>query len=253
MMDTAAERRRLVEQVEARADARYQQVVQRSVPSNLRVYGLRVWEIRQIVRGWRRHHRDVSWEALLPLVEQLLQGKSREERLLALELLAHYPLLIPLLTWEQLDTWRQDLDNWELTDVLGREVLGPWVAAQLEKREQRLWDLVGEQGVWSRRLGLVGILGLNRARSDPTSLALALALVDQVKHERDATISRAVSWVLRELARNHPSQVATYLDENEGLLARHVIREVRSKLETGRKNGRSRAGTGRAPGGARSR
>ncbi len=237
-MDTMAEQRRLLREIEARADPHYQQVVQRTIPSSLRVYGLRVWEIRQIIRGWRRQHRDASIEGLLPLIKQLWQGESREERFLALELLEHYPFFIPLLTWEQLDKWRQDLDNWELTDVLGREVLGPWVAAELEKRAQHLWDLVGEEGIWSRRLGLVGIIGLNRARTDSMSLALALALVDQLKHERDAPITRAVSWVLREFARSHPSRIAAYLDQNEGLLARHVASEVRGKLETGRKNGR---------------
>jgi 3-methyladenine DNA glycosylase AlkD len=252
-MDTMAEQRRLLREIQARADPHYQHVVQRAILSRLRVYGLRVWEIRQIVRGWRRAHRDVPWEDLLPLVEQLWQGESREERLLALELLEHYAFFIPLLTWDQLDEWCQDLDSWELTDVLGREVLGPWVAAEPGNRARRLRDLAGEEGVWSRRLALVGILGLNRARREPGSLEFALALVDQVKHQRDAPITRAVSWVLRELARSHPSQVAAYLDQNEDLLAYQVTKEVRSKLETGRKDGRSKASTRPPSGGGKPR
>jgi len=103
---------------------------------------------------------------LLPLVEALWAGESREERLTALELPQHYPFVISQLTWEHFDRWRGDLDNWELTDVLGVGVLGPWVAASTERREQHLWDLVQDRDIWSRRLGLVSIVGVNRARAD---------------------------------------------------------------------------------------
>ncbi|HUW94931.1 MAG TPA: DNA alkylation repair protein [Anaerolineae bacterium] len=237
-MDTVAEQRKLLREIEARADPHYEQVVQKSVPSSLRVYGLRVWEIRQIIRAWRREHRDVSLGDLLPLVQQLWKGESREERMVALELLQHYPHVIPLLTWEQLARWRQDIDNWELTDVLGREVLGPWVAAEPDGRERHLWDLLREQDVWSRRLGLVGRIGQNRAHPRADSSTLTLAMVDEVKHERDARITKAVSWALRDLTKSHPALVSVYLDGNEGVLARHVTREVRNKLETGRKDGK---------------
>jgi len=237
-MDTVAEQRKLLSEIEARADPHYERVVQKSLPSSLRVYGLRVWEIRKIIKAWRREHRDVPFQDFLPLVQHLWEGESREERMVALELLQHYPRFIPLLTWERLDRWRQDIDNWELTDVLGREVLGPWVAAEPDGREERLWDLLQDEDVWSRRLGLVGAIGLNRARPGADSSTLTLAMVDEVKHERDAKITKAVSWALRDLAKSHPSRVSAYLEKNEGILARHVVREVRNKLETGRKDGK---------------
>jgi len=237
-MDKVAEQRKLLREIEARADPHYERVVQKSVPSSLRVYGLRVWEIRKIIKAWRREHRDVSFPSLLALVQQLWERESREERMLALELLQHYPHIIPLLSWEQLDRWRQDIDNWELTDVLGREVLGPWVAAEPDGREERLWDLLQDEDVWSRRLGLVGAIGLNRARPGADSSTLTLAMVDEIKHEGEARITKAVSWALRDLAKTYPAEASAYLHKNEAILARHVTREVRNKLETGRKDGK---------------
>ena len=239
-MGTVSEQRKLLSEIEARADPHYERVVQKSVPSSLRVYGLRVWEIRKIIKAWRREHRDVSFPNLLALVEQLWERESREERMLALELLQHYPHIIPLLSWEQLDRWRQDIDNWELTDILGREVLGPWVAAEPDGREERLWDLLQDEDVWSRRLGLVGAIGLNRARPGDPACTLTLAMVDEIKHEGEARITKAVSWALRELSKSHPDRVSVYLDENEGVLVRHVVRELRNKLETGRKDGKAK-------------
>jgi 3-methyladenine DNA glycosylase AlkD len=236
-MDLRTERQRLLEHIEAQADPHYQGVIQRSIPSPLKAYGLRVSQIRQIVRAWRREHRDVSIDDLLPLVEALWTGESREERLIALELPQHYPFVISQLTWEHFDQWRRDLDNWELTDALGVGVLGPWVAASIERREQHLRDLVQEQDIWSRRLALVSIVGLNRAGAGGDLTPLALGLIDQVKGEPDRTTTRAISWVLRELGKEHPGEVAAYLEENVDLLPKHVLQEVTNKLTTGRKDG----------------
>jgi 3-methyladenine DNA glycosylase AlkD len=237
-MDVPAEKRRLLEQIQARADPAYAQAVGRAVSSPLKVYGLRVWEIRQIVKSWRADHKAISLEDLLPLVETLWASPSREERLIALELPMHYPQLLPALSWDWFQGKRQDLDDWELTDVLGVGVLGPWVAHDPERRASHLRRLVLDDDVWSRRLGLVATVGLHRTRKEAQTLSLALSLIDQVKQEQNATITKAISWVLRALSKDYPEQVATYLERNVDSFPRHVIREVRNKLETGRKNGK---------------
>jgi 3-methyladenine DNA glycosylase AlkD len=237
-VDTETERARLMDEIRARADPAYRRVVQRSVSSNLAVYGLRVWEIRQIVKDWRRDHKDVSLDELLPLVETLWAGESREECLVALELLQHYPHLIPDLSWPHFERWRHDLDAWELTDVLGMGVLGPWVAHDTDRRGHHLREIQTDGDVWTRRLGLVGGIGWYRAQKRADVPLLVVELIDQAKDERHPAITKAVSWALRYLVKTHPEQVATYLNENEAVLARQVVREVRNKLETGRKDGK---------------
>ncbi|NIN66806.1 MAG: hypothetical protein GTO63_19370, partial [Anaerolineae bacterium] len=203
--------------------------------------GLRVFEIRQIVRAWRRVHKDVACEDLLALAEALWDGPSREERMVGLELLQRYPRCVTGLEWSRFERWRQDLDNWELTDVLGLRVLGPWVLADADERAQHLWDLIGEKDIWSQRLGLVGAVGMNRARKGVSFPDLTLELVDQVKGERHPMITKAVSWMLRDLSEKHPDQVATYLDDNCDALAGHVVREVGNKLKTGLKSGKRKS------------
>jgi len=236
-MDVHIEKTNLLREIEAQADPHYEAVIRRSIPSSLEVYGLRVFEIRKIVGAWRREHQDADLDDLLLLVEALWAGPSREERVVALELLQHYPDSIPQLTWEHFDHWRRDLDNWELTDVLGLGVLGVWVAGDQEHRAQHLWDLIAGEDVWSRRLGLVGGIGLNRALQTVESATLALEMVDLVKEERHPLITKAVSWTLRALGTRHPEQVLAYLEAHEEALARHVVREVTNKLTTGRKDG----------------
>ena len=52
-------------------------------------------------------------------------------------------------------------------------------------------------------------------------------------------ITKAVSWALREMTKTHPDQVAAYLEENQEVLAAHVVREVNNKLRTGLKSGKT--------------
>jgi 3-methyladenine DNA glycosylase AlkD len=241
-MDTKTETEYFRHQIEEHADTKYEAVIRKSIPSDLKVHGLRVFEIRPIVRAWRRAHKDVACEDLVALAEALWDGPSREERMVALELLQHYPRCITSLARSRFEGWRQDLDNWELTDVLGRGVLGPWVLADADERVQYLWDLIGEKDIWSRRLGLVGAIGMNAARKDIGFPDLTLELVDQVKGERDPMITKAVSWMLRDLSTKHPDQVATYLNSNRDALAGHVVREVDNKLKTGLKSGKRKRG-----------
>ena len=239
-MHVQVEKTNLLQEIQAQADPQYEAVIRRSIPSSLEVYGLRVFEIRKIVGAWRRKRKDADLGDLLLLVEALWAGPSREERMVGLELLQHYPDSIPQLAWQHFDHWRQDLDSWELTDVLGLGVLGVWVAADQDHKAQRLWDLIADEDVWSRRLGLVGGIGLNRALQTVESATLALEMVDQVKEERHPVITKAVSWTLRALSTKHRQEVLAYLEANEEVLVRRVVREVTNKLTTGRKDGRAK-------------
>ncbi len=210
----------------------------RVIPTGLKVYGLRTPVLREIAGSWQRTHKEVAREGLFALVEAMWAGESRDERMVALELLKHYPHSISDLTWAHFDRWRRDLDNWELTDVLGLAVLGPWLLGDLDARLEHLWELIADEDIWSRRLALVSTVGLNRVRKDISFPPFTLELIDEVKEERHPMITKAVSWTLRAMIKKHTEEVIAYLEENRGILAPHVVREVSNKLTTGRKSGR---------------
>jgi 3-methyladenine DNA glycosylase AlkD len=56
-----------------------------------------------------------------------------------------------------------------------------------------------------------------------------------LRDDRDDMVVKALSWALRELAKREPARVARFIREEEVCLASRVIREVKTKLETGRK------------------
>jgi 3-methyladenine DNA glycosylase AlkD len=80
-----------------------------------------------------------------------------------------------------------------------------------------------------------------RTDPDPRLGELALETIETLKGERDIIITKAVSWLLRSLAAQHPDKVARYLDAQGPTLPAIAVRETRIKLTTGRKTPR-RAG-----------
>ncbi len=76
-----------------------------------------------------------------------------------------------------------------------------------------------------------------RSIDDAALTRRALSNVQRLQHERDRMITKAVSWVLRSMVAQQPETVRAYLDEHASALQSTVVREVRKKLETGRKTG----------------
>lgn len=163
---------------------------------------------------------------------------NRRRNALGMELLVRYRRRIPDLTWDHFDRWRRKVDNWGLTHGLGINILAPWLLADPHARLSRSWDLIADEDAWSRRVALVATVPINRGHTGFTIPDLTLELVDRVTEERHPMITKAVSWALQEMIKKHPDQVAAYLEENQEVLAAHVVREVSNKLRTGLKSGK---------------
>ncbi|RPJ83449.1 MAG: DNA alkylation repair protein [Acidobacteria bacterium] len=239
MLDIHAENQSLLRQLHENIDLKYQAGLQMVVKTGLTVYGVRTPNLRKIVRTWLGAHRQTPWPEILGLIEILWCGPSQEERGLALLLLESNSRRIPELQWDHFNRWRLMSDNWGITDGLGCIAFGPWIKADMPSRLERLMFLIHEADIWSRRLALVATVPLNRDEASAIP-DLTLQLVDKVKHERDPMITKAVSWVLRELTKTHKPRVIDYLEKNRRLLAPLAVRETENKLRTGLKSGKTK-------------
>jgi 3-methyladenine DNA glycosylase AlkD len=235
--EVEGEARSLHGQIMGRADPQHRESTGAVVRTELVVHGVRVPHLREIAREWQRDHKQIDHGKLVALVELLWNGQSLEERILATLLLERYKHLIPDLTMAHFDRWRRGLDNWALTDGLGW-VLALWVLGDTDAGLAYLGVLVADEDVWSRRLALVATVRMNRESADPGILDHTLGLVDRVKEEHHPMVTKAVSWVLRELTRRHRDRTIAYLEENREVPAAHLVREVDNKLRTGLKSGK---------------
>ena len=159
------------------------------------------------------------------------------KRALGLEILRLHPDIVRNMERDHFDRWRLDIDNWAVCDFVGTRILGPWVAAEPEDRLTYLERLVGDPHLYSRRLGLVASVHLNSGGTEYGEWTLGQ--VDRLIDERDPMITKAVSWSLRQMIKHQASDVETYVDSRADRMAALPRREVRNKLNTGRKSGRA--------------
>ena len=94
---------------------------------------------------------------------------------------------------------------------------------------------------WRRRLALVATVPLNsRARGGTGDARKTLRVCRLLLGDTDDMVVKAMSWSLRELAKQDRKAVEAFLRKEEGRLASRVKREVRNKLTTGVKSPRRR-------------
>lgn len=227
----------LLSEIERLADPEYRAGSLMVAPTAQRVYGVRTPDSRRLARAWSRAHSDSPPDAVMALVQSLWSAGSRDERLLGLEILFLHPEAVRSLQRSHFDAWRLDIDNWGVCDFLATRILGPWAEAEPGRRLAYLEELIGDPHLYSRRLGLVASVHLNREGTQFGDWTLAQA--DRLIDERDPMITKAVSWSLRQMTKHQAALVEDYLAKRGDRIAALPRREVRNKLRTGRKSGRT--------------
>ncbi|MFC3077956.1 DNA alkylation repair protein [Phenylobacterium terrae] len=194
---------------------------------------------RAIARGWAQARRQSEPQAVLAVVESLLDGESFEERTLATFLLAYHGPARGAVRPEQVESWLGRLNGWAEVDGLCQslfpadQLLADWPAwrATLER-------LAGEPDPNKRRASLVLLTGPVKASDDPRLKTAAFGAIDRLGSERDPLIAKAVSWLLRALCQRHRAEVEAYLERHASRLTALAVRETRTKLATGVKTPR---------------
>ena len=211
-------------------------------------YGARVGDLRATAAGWLRAHPGATPAQVAGLADRLWRTGVREEQLVACFLLARDRAALAATDPGQLRSWTALLDNWETTDQLGMNVLGPLVAADPAAHLGLLTALADDPSPWARRLALVACIRLARA-DDPARWWPAVAeLVLALAGDRQAALPKASSWVLRSWLAPCQGQVASFVDANAGRLPALAVRETRAKLATGSKRPPRRPAAARSPG-----
>lgn len=189
----------------------------------------------------RRYSKALAGEPpdlILAVVKSLLARGRWPERLVAFELLVGHRGSVRRLTGATVERMAEGLSDWGSVDMFGVTVAGTaWREGRVADRQVMSWARSRDR--WRRRLALVATVPLNsKARGGAGDAGRTLAVCDVLAADRDRLVVKALSWALRELAKRDPKRVAAFLDREDARLASRVRREVRAKLETGRKVGR---------------
>jgi len=204
------------------------------------MYSIRAAVVGEMFRAFKKRHADLSQAEFVALLDSLARGKTYNEFIAVGVLLGAYPQRRAALDPRDLDRWLERAEGWAEVDVFcgnfsADEMLDNW-----KTWKSMLTAFARDANIHKRRASLVLLVVPVRESDDARLAKLAFANVDKVKHEKDILITKAVSWILRELIKHHRAEVEAYLDANAGTLPKIAIRETRVKLETGRKAGKAK-------------
>lgn len=202
-------------------------------------YRIPVPDERRLARQWLSEHSTWSAEQLYRTVQSLLAGPSYEEKTLGCVIVKERREVRQQVSPGHVMSWLDDLRGWAEVDSLcqsvfpAEQLLSDWAAWR-----SAIVTLSTSDNANKRRASLVLLTGPVRRSSDERLAQLAITTVDTARPDRDPLVTKAVSWLLRDLVANHRLIVAEYLDRHASELAPLVVRETRTKLRTGTKSGR---------------
>ena len=196
--------------------------------------------VRSVRCRYSRVLANESPRIVLRFVMSLLAGGGWAERVVSWEVLAAHERAFGLLNDRLVEEMAHGLADWGSVDLFGVTVLGPaWRAGLVTDSKILAWGR--SQDRWRRRLALVATVPLNaRARGGTGNARKTLRVCRVLLGDSDDMVVKAMSWSLRELAKQDPKVVEAFLLKEEDRLSPRVKREVLNKLRTGVKSSRRR-------------
>jgi 3-methyladenine DNA glycosylase AlkD len=203
--------------------------------------------VRLLRRRYSNVLADESPKTVLQFVRSLLDAAGWAERVVSFEVLAAHERAFGLLNDRRVEEMAHGLSDWGSVDLFGVTVLGQaWRAGLVTDSKILAWGR--SQDRWRRRLALVATVPLNsRARGGTGDARRTLRVCRLLLGDSDDMVVKAMSWSLRELAKQDPKLVEALLLKESDRLPSRVTREVLNKLRTGVKSPRRRTRNGARP------
>ena len=193
--------------------------------------------MRKIAKGFVHSHQNITLEQLIRLLNLLYQGKYDEEKQFGGKLLQYYPQLRSQVKPSQLNFWLDNLNGWAQVDSLCQSVFTDKdMLVNWKEWKKVILEFSKSKNVNKRRASLVLLTGPVRQTTDDKFAKLGFLIISSLKKENDILITKAISWLLREMIKNHKEKVYIYVRKNRKTLPKIAVRETERKLETGVKN-----------------
>jgi 3-methyladenine DNA glycosylase AlkD len=204
-------------------------------PTSMTVKGVTVPNIRPISRDLTRRFKKSSAEKVVEFARLLNATRILEAQQITFEVLDKHKAARQSLTLEDLLVFGDGIDNWISVDYFAGMLAGPaWREGQIPDEVIEEWATSEDK--WWRRAAVVSTVALNqKARGGSGDAARTLKICKLVADDKDEMVAKGLSWALRELAKRDADPVVEFVDQYESVLPRRVVREVRRKIDTGRK------------------
>jgi len=224
------------ESLEELADEKRIEFAKKSYPTKMRVIGVTVPNLKIVLKELKNQTKSFELKEKLDLIKRLIDEDVFELQQIAFEYLQTQKNLYKSLTEEYIESIEKNLDNWISVDYFGAIVVGcAWRENFVSTTKVKRY--LESEDYWIRRIAIVSTVSLNqKARGGIGDSERTIEICRLVVDDHEEMIVKALSWALRELAKIDKGPVIEFVNEYENRLHKKVLREVKSKLETGLKN-----------------
>jgi len=197
--------------------------------------------LRVIRRKWSKTYASASPQDVLKVANEILTKGESEFRFVAYELIYFHKRARLSLTQRNVERLAHGMQSWDAVDAFSYYISGPaWRDGRISDAAIAKWTRSPDK--WWRRASLASTIPLARRHDRETrDIERALAVCATLVSDRDDMVVKAMSWAVREVARQDPVAAKKFIDANHGALAPRVLREVNNKLVTGLKNPKRRS------------
>lgn len=180
--------------------------------------GINVPTVRIIAKSFQ--------EADTQTLQELLESKINEERLLALFILTHQFQKATNAKSALYNFYMKNLqhvNNWNLVDSSAHLILGAHIH---DKNKDVLLTLAASEIMWERRIAIVATWAFIRKNDLEWTFKIAQLLL---KDSHDL-IHKAVGWMLREAGKKDEKQLVAFLSTNATSMPRTMLRYAIEKF-----------------------
>jgi len=202
---------------------------QRIIPDAGKFFGVAFPILRVIASEIGRFIQKEPTKAKL-LLETIWNEGSFEARVIAGKSLEKFGQKNPNVCLDFVSSVLPSLDNWAVCDNLAMCGVEPIVYLNPELILSLSEKWIKDKNKWIRRFGVVSLRGYKRIQITDK----AFGILDLVMEDKDKDIKKAVSWVLREITKKNPDEVAKFLmkwaKSNPSKDTRWIIKDGMKKL-----------------------
>lgn len=197
--------------------------------------------LRPVRRSWSKQLASAPPQEVLRAAHEILTHGDPEFRFVAYELVHFHRPTRTSLRKRDVEELAHGMQSWDAVDAFAYYISGPaWRDGQIPDATVAKW--AASTNRWWRRAALASTIPLARRHSsDARDIERALTICALLVADRDDMVVKAMSWAVREVARQDAAAATRFVNAHRDSLTPRVLREVRNKLQTGLKNPRKGA------------
>jgi 3-methyladenine DNA glycosylase AlkD len=225
----------MTKRCEALADEAYLKNALALIPTDWKMIGVRTANVRKLASEYAgKINGKKDFGELIKYLDEAFLQRNLTLVSLGFDILNKKIKLLEPNVLKNVKKWVPSVSDWAVADGMAIIITGKLLEQNLINLND-LSFLKIHPNIFGRRIYLASmVLPIRKGTCD---IAFFLSEIELYIRDKNKYIYKAVSWVLREGTKKFPKQISAFLEQHAEELHSSVVREVRNKLDTGKKSG----------------